>query len=328
MASKVQIKRSAVEGKIPGVADLELGELAVNTYDGKLFLKTYNGIAYTIKSIGEDQGFDVKNQTGSTIPKGTVLRFAGTLGASGKLLAAPFLANGTYPSKYVIGVAKEDIANGSEGFAVSQGKIFNFNTASYPDGTILYASSTTTGGYSATMPAAPNNKVTIAAVVHSSTSSGVLEVRVTYGSQLGEDELVQLGTLADNDLILYKASASRFENVTPSFVHGVVTLPVVETITTGSKNIDLSLADNFHFTLQSNVTFTVSNLSQKIGRSGNIILKQDATGGRTFTKASEMKTPIGGAAIDQWTAANSLSVISYYVVDANTLIINYIGNFA
>jgi hypothetical protein len=37
--STIKIKRSAIQGKIPLDADLDLGELAINTYDGKLFLK-------------------------------------------------------------------------------------------------------------------------------------------------------------------------------------------------------------------------------------------------------------------------------------------------
>lgn len=100
------------------------------------------------------------------------------------------------------------------------------------------------------------------------------------------------------------------------------------TANSATTNLDLGIYDDFVITLTTNTTFTLSNISKKLGGSGTIILKQDATGGRTFTKASQMKTPIGGAAIDQWTTANSLSVISYYVVDASTLIINYIGNFA
>ena len=39
MANTVKIKRSAVSGKVPVVGDLSLGELAINTYDGKLYTK-------------------------------------------------------------------------------------------------------------------------------------------------------------------------------------------------------------------------------------------------------------------------------------------------
>lgn len=40
MANIFKIKRSSVAGKKPVIGDLQLGELAVNTYDGKIFLKT------------------------------------------------------------------------------------------------------------------------------------------------------------------------------------------------------------------------------------------------------------------------------------------------
>ena len=43
--STVKLKRSAVQGKIPTTSDLELGELAINTYDGKLYLKKDDGTA-------------------------------------------------------------------------------------------------------------------------------------------------------------------------------------------------------------------------------------------------------------------------------------------
>ena len=39
MANTIKIKRSAVPSKIPTTADLALGELAINTYDGKVYLK-------------------------------------------------------------------------------------------------------------------------------------------------------------------------------------------------------------------------------------------------------------------------------------------------
>ena len=43
MASEIRIKRSSVGGKIPLTTDLALGELAINTFDGKLYLKKDDG---------------------------------------------------------------------------------------------------------------------------------------------------------------------------------------------------------------------------------------------------------------------------------------------
>jgi hypothetical protein len=47
----IKFKRSAVASKAPVVADLELGELAVNTWDGKLYLKKNDG-ADAIVEVG------------------------------------------------------------------------------------------------------------------------------------------------------------------------------------------------------------------------------------------------------------------------------------
>jgi hypothetical protein len=56
MASPVQIKRSAVAGKIPLTSDLALSELAINTHDGKLYTKTDRGGSVAITEIGKTGG--------------------------------------------------------------------------------------------------------------------------------------------------------------------------------------------------------------------------------------------------------------------------------
>jgi hypothetical protein len=50
MASIVQLKRSALSGKVPDTGSLNLGELAVNTYDGKIYFKK-SGSIETVESI-------------------------------------------------------------------------------------------------------------------------------------------------------------------------------------------------------------------------------------------------------------------------------------
>lgn len=234
--AQITVKRSSVEGKIPATTDLALGELAVNTYDGKLFLKRNNGISDTIVEIGGNQGFDVKNQTGSTILKGTAVRFAGTLGSSGKLLIAPFLADGTYSSEYFMGLVSETIADGGDGFVIDHGKIYNIDTSAYTAGTILYASASSAGALTSTLPAAPNNKITVAAVVNSSATAGVLEVRVSIGSKLSNDELVELTSLADKNIISYNASSSRFENTGLKTVNGTSLLGTGDIVVSGGSS--------------------------------------------------------------------------------------------
>ena len=53
MAQQILIKRSSQAGKAPTIAQLALGELAVNTYEGKLFIKKNVSGTETIVEIGQ-----------------------------------------------------------------------------------------------------------------------------------------------------------------------------------------------------------------------------------------------------------------------------------
>ena len=94
----------------------------------------------------------------------------------------------------------------------------------------------------------------------------------------------------------------------------------------GTLNLDMKVSDHFYITLSASTTLTLSNISSKIGCSGVIVLKQNGTGGYTFTKATEMKTPLG-LTISQVTTLNSVSALFYFVADATTVFINYVGDF-
>ena len=39
MAQTIKLKRTAVSGKTPTTSNLDLGELAINTYDGRIFFE-------------------------------------------------------------------------------------------------------------------------------------------------------------------------------------------------------------------------------------------------------------------------------------------------
>lgn len=47
----IKLKRSDVEGKVPTTGSLEFGELAVNTFDGRVFFKRDDGVEETIQHI-------------------------------------------------------------------------------------------------------------------------------------------------------------------------------------------------------------------------------------------------------------------------------------
>jgi hypothetical protein len=54
MANKIQLKRSSVAGRVPATTDLDLGELALNTRDGKLYTKTSDGSAEAVVQLSVD----------------------------------------------------------------------------------------------------------------------------------------------------------------------------------------------------------------------------------------------------------------------------------
>lgn len=59
--STIKLKRSAVQGKIPSVGDLDLGEIALNTYDGKAYMKKNDGTEAIVEIGGGGSSFSATN---------------------------------------------------------------------------------------------------------------------------------------------------------------------------------------------------------------------------------------------------------------------------
>jgi hypothetical protein len=57
MADKILHKRSLTSGSIPTTSSLEIGELAINVNDGKLFLRQSGSIANKIITVGESASY-------------------------------------------------------------------------------------------------------------------------------------------------------------------------------------------------------------------------------------------------------------------------------
>ena len=56
MAQTIKLKRSGTSGRLPTTSDLELGEVAINTYDGKMYIKKNVGGTESIVEIGGQGG--------------------------------------------------------------------------------------------------------------------------------------------------------------------------------------------------------------------------------------------------------------------------------
>jgi hypothetical protein len=190
----------------------------------------------SVMKIGEDLFFQIKNQSGVTIPKGTAVRFDGVIGSSGRVLAVPFLADGTYPSIYFLGVTSETILDGEDGKAYYFGKIRGLNTNVYSAGTILYASTTVAGGFQTTPPIAPNNIISVAAVVTQGVSNGTILVRPILGSNINNDEGVKIVSPVTGDLLQLQSNG-LWENKS---VASLGLVPQSRTLTINGTLFDLT----------------------------------------------------------------------------------------
>jgi hypothetical protein len=125
----------------------------------------------------------VENTTGSTIPKGSVVGFVG-VGANNVLSVAPYLADGSSPSLYILGVMAEELPDsGATGLCCVWGNVSGIDTSAFSVGDVLYASPTVAGAFTNVKPTAPDNVIPMAAVLVDSATNGDIFVRPTIEQQ-------------------------------------------------------------------------------------------------------------------------------------------------
>jgi hypothetical protein len=128
----------------------------------------------------------VKNQTGSTITKGSLVYANGTVGASGRITIDKFIADGSIDAKYLLGITAHDLSNGEDGYVISFGKIRKVNTDTFAAGAILYPSPTVAGVWTDVEPIAPNIDMPIGFCINSHVNNGTIAIKVESGYKLHE----------------------------------------------------------------------------------------------------------------------------------------------
>ena len=92
MANKIQVKRSAVPSKVPTTSDIDLGEIAINTYDGKMYIKKDDGTAAVVEigagGSGTVTSVDVSGGTTGLTTSGGPVTTSGTITLAGTLAIA------------------------------------------------------------------------------------------------------------------------------------------------------------------------------------------------------------------------------------------------
>lgn len=168
-----------------------------------------------VADLPETTLYRVTNNTASTIPKGTLVASVGTTGNSGKIVVSAWNPATQTPVQ-IMGITTGQILSGGDGHVTHFGKIRGIQTNGgnysevWVNGDILYAGPN--GGLTKTVPTAPSTKTIIAIVISSHASNGTLFVRPSLSSSIANDDLVQLTSIANGDMLVYNSTAGRFEN--------------------------------------------------------------------------------------------------------------------
>lgn len=192
----------------------QTGRLHWNNTDQTLDLGMEYGV---VQQIGQETYARVGNTTGSTIPNGTVVGFAGA--TANALLVSPYLADGGQPTLYILGVMTHDLPDsGDKGYCCTWGFVRDINTSAFSPGDVLYASPTVAGAFTNVKPTAPNNVIPLAACVVSDATNGVIFVRPTIQQQQFYGEFTK--TTDQTPAAINTAYAVTFDNTEIS--NGVV----------------------------------------------------------------------------------------------------------
>jgi microcystin-dependent protein len=136
------------------------------------------------------------------------------VGAVGdRIRVAKAVADGSVEPRFMLGVAFEDIDNGTEGYLTLTGDVKGLDTNSYTIGDVLYISPTTPGTFTTTEPTSPQLTMPIAIVTKVNSSSGHIFVRM-WSQQAGIHELhdVLVTGPANHESLVYNSASSVWVN--------------------------------------------------------------------------------------------------------------------
>lgn len=163
--------------------------------------------------------FPARNATGVTIPAVRAVMFSGTLGASGKVLIQPAIADDSMPPSYTVGITIADIANGADDNVLWFGKVESVDTTgaaygeAWADGDLIYTSATTSGYLTNVKPTGADRAIELAVVLYAHATQGILLARPTWHPKLTELDGVSGSPSTTGDLLTFNAAIGVFEFV-------------------------------------------------------------------------------------------------------------------
>ena len=192
----------------------DVGALSnVTSADGSVTITTpttgVRDLSVQFATTTENVRVQVRNTTGATLTKGTVVYITGATGQLPTVSKA--LATSDATSAQTLGMISADLANNTNGYVTVIGLITNIDTSAYADGAQLYLSGTTAGGVTTTKPYAPIHLVYVGVVEHAHPTQGKIFVKVQNGYELDELHNVSAQTPSNGQTIIWNASTNLWE---------------------------------------------------------------------------------------------------------------------
>lgn len=160
----------------------------------------------------------IRNETGATLTKGTVVYISGAAG--NKATVSKAIATGDSTSAQTLGLITADLTTNSNGYATVFGQIVGLDTSAFAEGQQLYLSGTVAGAYTSTKALAPTHLVYVGIVTRSHANQGAIEVRVQNGYELDEIHDVAIASKANNEVIVYESATNLWKNKTIATILG------------------------------------------------------------------------------------------------------------
>lgn len=153
-----------------------------------------------------------RNNTGTTIAKGKVVRLSGATGNKPTIALAQADTEGN--SARTIGITVEAIADNADGKVIVSGAAENIDTSAFNAGDTVHLSASTAGGLVTALPTQPLHGVVVGIVTRANPSVGSIEVAINNYQELGELSDVLVSSKANNDLLAWDSTASVWKNRT------------------------------------------------------------------------------------------------------------------
>ena len=238
----------------------------------------------------------VRNSTGTTLTKGTVVYLSGATGFRPNALRAKADVEST--SSKTFGFVVADILNNADGFVACNGTLHDLDTSAFTAGDALWLSPTTAGGWTTTIPSEPDHSVFLGYVVRSHPTQGRIVILIKNGYEINELHDVVITSPSNNQLLRYNSTQQYWENWTPNFL-------------TANQTITLSGDATGSGTTAITVTLANSGVTAGTYRSVTVDAKGRVTAGTN-------PTTISGYGITDFYA----QVISGFVTGSNTSVVN------